>query len=242
MLRHRTVGDVMTRDVVTVEPTTPFKEIVRLMDGFGISGLPVVDEGDRPVGVVTQADLLVKEAHPEVEPNSPWLELPGPRTERRKATGQVATELMSRPAVTVRADVTLAEAARRMAEAGVKRLLVVDDKGRLAGIVSREDMLEVFLRPDEDIREEVVERVIVREWCMNPSRFVVRVRDGVVSLQGQIERRSLIPALVRTIRGVDGVVAVDARLTWDWDDTAMQSRARFAPSLAAMDPAPPLRW
>jgi CBS domain-containing protein len=219
MTRHKMVGDVMTRDVVTVEPTTTFKEIVRLMDGYGISGVPVVDGDNRPVGVVTQADLLVKEAHPEVEPDAPVFELPGHRLERRKATGQVASELMSKPPVTVRAGAGLVEAARRMAEAGVKRLIVVDDKDRLAGIVSREDMLAVFLRPDAEIRAEIVDQVILHEWLMDPIRFVVRVHDGVVSLQGQIERRSLIPLLIRTIRGVDGVVAVDARLGWDWDDT-----------------------
>jgi CBS domain-containing protein len=219
MTCHKTVGDVMTRDVVTVEPTTTFKEIVRLMDGYGISGVPVVDGDNCPVGVVTQADLLVKEAHPEVETDVPMFERPGHRLERRKATGQVALELMSRPPVPVRADAGLVQAARRMAEARVKRLIVVDDKDRLAGIVSREDLLEVFLRPDAEIREEIVDQVILHEWLMDPIRFVVRVRDGVVSLRGQIERRSLIPLLIGTVRGVDGVVAVDTRLGWDWDDT-----------------------
>ena len=237
MTRHMTVRDVMTTDVVTVEPTDPFKQLIRLMDRHGISGLPVVDAGGRPLGVVTQRDLLVKEAHPELEPVSPLLELRGRRAERRKATGQVASELMSRPAVTVRADEALAGAARRMVQAGVKRLVVVDDEGRVAGIVSRRDMLEAFLRPDEAIQDDIVRRVILREWMMDPQRFSVRVRDGVVSLQGRVERRSLLPLLVSSVRAVDGVVAVEDRLTWDWDDTATERAARLlAPGLIA--PAP----
>jgi CBS domain-containing protein len=219
MTRHRTVADVMTSDVVTAEPDTTFKELARLMDGYGISGLPVVAGDGHPIGVVTRTDLLVKEGHPELEPTGPLFELPSHRAQRRKASGQVASELMTAPPVTVRAGTRLARAARRMADAEVKRLLVVDDEGRLIGIVSREDMLLVFLRADEEIRDEIVDRVILHDWLMDPDRFVVRVRDGVVSLQGRIERRSLIPSLIRVIRGVDGVVAVDARLSWDADDT-----------------------
>ena len=220
MTRHRTVEDVMTTDVVTVEPITTFKEIVRLMDGFGISGVPVVDDQDRPLGVVTQADLLVKEAHPELGPYGPRFERAGSLLQRRKATGQVAAELMTSPAVTIRRGAGLAEAARRMADAGIKRLVVVDGHGRVAGILSREDMLEVFLRPDQEIRDEILHRLIVREWMMDPVRFVLRVNEGVVSLKGQIERRSMIPDFLRSIRAVDGVVAVDAHLTWDSDDSA----------------------
>jgi CBS domain-containing protein len=224
MTRHRTVGDAMTRDVVTVEPTTTFKEIVKLMDGFGISGLPVVDADDRPVGVVTEADMMIKEAHPELGPDGPSSESASHRIERRKATGQVASELMSRPPVGIGPDAGLVEAARRMAQAGVKRLLVVDEHGKLAGILSREDLLEVFLRPDAQIRDEIVHQVILRQWGMDPDRLVVRVEGGVVQLQGRIECRSLIPELTRAIRQVDGVVAVDARLGWDRDDTGTGER------------------
>jgi CBS domain-containing protein len=220
MSRHRTVADVMTIDVVTVEPTAPFKEIVRTMDGFGVSGLPVVGLDDRPVGVVTQADLLVKEAHLETRPHHPLFELHTHKVERRKAAGQVATDLMSCPAITISADASLVEAARLMARTRINRLLVTDDNGRLTGIVSREDMLEVFLRPDAEIRDEIVHDVIHGDWMMDPSRFDVAVREGVVSLQGRVERRSHVPALAAAVGAVDGVIGVDTRLTWDEDDLA----------------------
>jgi CBS-domain-containing membrane protein len=220
MSRHRTVSDIMTRNVVTVEPTASFKEIARLMDGFGISGLPVVGLDERPAGVVTEADLLMKEAHPAAGAQSPhMIELPRHRSERRKAVGLVASELMTSPAVTVGRDASLAEAARLMTTAGVKRLVVVDDRGRLAGIVSREDMIGVFLRPDADIREEIVDDVIQHDWMMDARRFTVTVLDGVVSLQGRVERRSLIEPLAAAVAAVDGVIAMDTRLTWDEDDT-----------------------
>jgi CBS domain-containing protein len=228
MSRHRTVADVMTSDVVTVEPTTPFKELVRKMDGFGISGLPVVGLDDRPVGVVTQADLLAKEAHLEARPHHPLFELHAHKAERRKATGQVASDLMSRPAITISADASLVEAARHMARTRVKRLLVTDDIGRLTGIVSREDMLEVFLRPDAEIRDEIVHDVIKDDWMMDPTRFDIAVRDGVVSLQGRVERRSHVPALAAAVGAVDGVIGVDIRLTWDADDLSQYPLATFS--------------
>jgi CBS-domain-containing membrane protein len=226
MKRHMTVADAMTSDVVAVTETASFKEIVRLLDASGIGGVPVVDTHRRPIGVVTEGDLIVKEGHPEVEPDGPLLELPAHRAERRRATASTAGELMSPAPRTIRPDATLREAARAMASARISRLLVVDENGRLTGILSRRDLLGCFLRSDEEIRDEILNQLILRELFMDPGRFVVRVEDGRVSVQGQIERRSLIPILERSIRHVEGVVSVEARLGWDWDDTELHHEVR----------------
>ena len=120
--------------------------------------------------------------------------------------------------VSIGPEATAAETARRMHTAAVKRLPVVDRRGRLVGIVSRGDLLKVFDRSDAAIRREIIEDVIVGEFTMAPSRFFLHVTDGVVVLQGRVERRSLLPYLVRAVQGVEGVVRVENRLAYDLDD------------------------
>jgi CBS domain-containing protein len=212
------VRDMMTTEVVTVEPSTPFKEIVARLAARRVSAVPVVDTDGTVLGVVSEADLLLKEEHADAEPGVPLVWTRRHRIERGKAAGAVAEELMTVPPVTTRPTATIAEAARRMHAAGVKRLPVVDGDGRLLGIVSRADLLKVFARPDEAIRREVLDEVILREFMMDPSRFFLHVHDGVVSLQGAVERRSLVPYLLRAVQGVEGVVRVENRLTYDVDD------------------------
>jgi CBS domain-containing protein len=212
------VRDVMTTEVVAVQPWTPFREIVDRLAERRISAAPVLDADGRVLGVVTEADLLLKQEHPDLELNVPLVWSRRRRLEREKAAAVVAGKLMTAPAVTVLPTATVTEAARRMHAAGVKRLPVVDEAGRLVGIVSRADLLKVFTRPDNAIRREIMEDVIVGDFMMAPSRFFIHVDDGVVVLQGRVERRSLIPYLVRTVHGVEGVVRVEDRLTFDVDD------------------------
>jgi len=212
------VRDVMTTEVVAVQPWTPFREIVDRLAEHRISAAPVLDADGRVLGVVTEADLLLKQEHPDLELNVPLVWSRRRRLEREKAAAVVAGKLMTTPAVTVLPTATVTEAARRMHAAGVKRLPVVDEAGRLVGIVSRADLLKVFTRPDNAIRREIMEDVIVGDFMMAPSRFFIHVDDGVVVLQGRVERRSLIPYLVRTVHGVEGVVRVEDRLTFDVDD------------------------
>ena len=179
------------------------------------------------LGVVTEADLLLKQGYPDLEANVPLLWSRHRRREREKAAAAEAGKLMTAPAVTVPSTATVAEAARRLHAAGVKRLPVVDETDRLVGIVSRADLLTVFTRPDQAIRSELRDDVIVADLMMAPSRFFIHVDDGVVVLQGKVERRSLIPYLVRAVHAVEGVVRVEDRLTFDLDDrdagTAMAS-------------------
>ena len=119
---------------------------------------------------------------------------------------------------TVPPTATVTEAARRMHTARVKRLPVVDESGQLLGIVSRGDLLKVFTRPDEAIRSEIIDEVIVGDLMMNPSRFLIHVDDGVVVLEGNAETSSLIPYLVRAVHQVEGVVRVENKLSFDVDD------------------------
>jgi hypothetical protein len=88
--------------------------------------------------------------------------------------------------------------------------------------VSRADLLEVFLRPDEEIRTEITQDLIGRRMLMEPGRFQVNVDDGVVTLEGRCELRSMVPILTKLVYGVDGVVHVDERLDWDVDNMQLR--------------------
>jgi CBS domain-containing protein len=212
------VKDLMTTQVVTVGPATPFKEIVARLAEQRVSAVPVVDDGGLVLGVVSEADLLLKEEFPDPDQDIPLFWTKRRRLERDKAAASTARDLMSVALVSISPDATVAEAARRMHCANIKRLPVIGQGGRLVGIISRGDLLRVFNRPDRSIRREIMDEVIVGEFMMDPNRFFIHVDDGVVVLQGRVERRSLIPYLVRAVHGVEGVVRVETRLTSDIDD------------------------
>ena len=215
----RTVENVMTRDVVCAREDTPYKELVELLATRRVSAVPVVDDRRHVLGIVSGADLLLKQEKP-ARRLTQLLSARRRRRERAKARATVAAKLMSQPAITVDTGATLTEAARRLHAAGVKRLPVVDVVGRLVGIVSRVDLLKMFLRSDEELHQEIVEDVIFGDLFMSPNRFDVDVQDGVVVLQGQCERRSLIPSVVRAVASVEGVVRVVNRLGYEIDDLA----------------------
>jgi len=218
---RRRVKDVMTADVAYVREGAPYKELVRLLAERRVSALPVVDVNRNVIGIVSEADLLLKQQHPADSFQRFLLEGKRRRLERAKARGGTAADLMSKPAITVWPDATVAEAARLLRMHLIKRLPVTDPLGRLVGIVSRSDLLSVFLRPDDEIRREILEEVIFSELGMGPDRFDVTVREGVVTLQGTCERRSLVQVVVRAVAAVEGVVRVDNRLGYDLDDTPM---------------------
>jgi len=217
-MMQRKVKDVMTAEVAYARRDTPYKELVRLLAERRVSALPVVDEQRQVVGIVSEADLLVRQQHPANHFQRYFLERKRERLEHAKAHGTTAARLMTYPAVTVGPQASVAEAARLLRKHLVKQLPVVDPDGRLVGIVSRADVLKVFLRPDEELRQEILEEVIFSELLMGPSRFQVDVHHGVVTLQGRCERRNLIPVLVRAVESVEGVVRVDNRLGYDTDD------------------------
>ena len=215
-MQHRTVADLMTHDVVRARPDTPFKEIVELLADNDITAVPVVDELDHPLGVVSEADLLRKcTAQSEALSRTPVPHLEA--WERAKAEGARAEELMSAPAVCARPEWTVVEAARLMAVRNVKRLPVVDEADRLKGIVSRGDLLRIFLRRDDAIRDEIVRDVLQRTLRLAPSDVTVEVDEGQVTLRGSVEGSSLIPIIERLCHNVDGVVSVSAHLGYRFD-------------------------
>ncbi|MDW4911080.1 CBS domain-containing protein [Streptomyces sp. ADMS] len=205
------VSDVMTHTVAAVGHGAAFKEIVQLMQDRKVSALPVVEGGGRVVGVVSEADLLPKEEFRDSDPDR-YTQLRR-LSDLEKAGAVTAEELMTSPALTVRPDATLAQAARTMARAKVKRLFVVDAAGRLKGVVSRADLLKVFLRTDEEIAGEVRRDVVSCLFPVPDSSVRVHVRDGVVELVGQVRDTSLVPVAARLVRAVEGVVDVRFDLT-----------------------------
>ncbi|WP_435642392.1 CBS domain-containing protein [Streptomyces sp. H49] len=217
-MHHRTVEELMTRDVVRARQDTPFKELARLLEENDITAVPVVDELDRPVGVVSEADLLRKSAD-QADPADlspvPHLEA----EERARAEGVRAEEVMSAPAVCARPEWTVVEAARLMERRHVKRLPVVDEADRLVGVVSRADLLRVFLRRDEAIREEINRDLLRGTLLLDPRDVTAEVRDGRVTLTGIVEFRTQIRVIEQLCRGVDGVVSVSGNLTFRTDDT-----------------------
>jgi CBS domain-containing protein len=215
---HSLVKDLMTTPVVTVGPETPFKQIVARLAEHRVSAVPVVSDAGLVLGVVSEADLLLKEEHPDPDADLPLLWTRRRRAEHDKAAATTARDLMTIALVYISPDATAAQAARRLHTAGVKRLPVMDNRGQLVGIISRGDLLKVFNRPDATIRREILDEVIVGEFMMDPDRFFIQVHQGVAVLEGRVERRSLLPLLVRAVHGVEGVVQVEDRLAYDLDD------------------------
>jgi CBS-domain-containing membrane protein len=201
---NATVRDVMTRRVVSVREDASFKEMADMLRRTRISAFPVIDSANRVIGVVSEADLLVKEAV-QATGTSIIAALRHVR-EEDKANGVTAADLMTRPAITIGPDASVAEAARTLYDRRIKRLPVVDAAGRLLGIVSRADVLAVFSRPDEEIRDEIAHRVL-------PEDFKVTVRDGIVTISGQPQSEQATRTLLDQVRHVQGVVAVRDRFS-----------------------------
>jgi CBS domain-containing protein len=211
-VKTTTVQGVMTASVVAVREDADFKEIVTAMRSRRISAFPVLDAADRVIGVVSEADLLAKEATPG--PPRGLVRLAWRLTERSKATGVTAAEIMTKPAVTIRENAAVADAARLMQSRRVKQLPVVGDDGRLRGIVSRADVLSVFERPDAEIRDEVAKGIVAAEFGLDPELLAVTVRSGIVTVTGPVERRADALGLLGAIRHAEGVVGVRDRLSY----------------------------
>ncbi|MFE2912419.1 CBS domain-containing protein [Kitasatospora indigofera] len=210
-MTRRTVRDVMTRDVVRVAPATGFRAIVELLQEYGITAVPVVDEDDRPVGIVSEADLLRTQSAQEDPARLQPPPATGPDRPDRPGAAATAQQLMTSPAVCVEPGSSVVAAARLMSGRHVKRLPVVDEEGRLAGLVSRGDLLKVFLRDDLAIRQDIVEEVLSQVEGVSPAAVGVEVAQGRVVLSGTIEPAYLVPVVLRLCRSVDGVVSVTDR-------------------------------
>ncbi|MCX4807581.1 CBS domain-containing protein [Streptomyces sp. NBC_01214] len=216
-MSHRTVADVMTRNVATAAPEASLKTVARSLDDNGVSALPVVDTRHHPIGIVSEADLLRRQAGlPDTEGRDP-MRAAAPM-DRASMGARTAGDLMSTPVLTARPEWGIVETARFLHERGVKRLPVVDETGTLVGIVSRTDLLRPMLRRDDAIRDEIVDDVLGRTLRITPGGVAVDVSEGVVSLSGRVEERSTIPVVERLCRSVDGVVSVDQALGYAVDD------------------------
>jgi CBS domain-containing protein len=214
------VRDVMKSPVVSVRRETPLKEVARLLVEHRISGMPVVDDADRVVGVVSEEDFLARAAG--VEPvrhralSWAWTGAPDSRAvEKLHAT--TAGEAMTSPAVTIAADRPLSEAAARMAKSDVNRLPVVDDE-RLVGIVTRADIVRAFARTDEELLGIVGEHLRAVDGLQ-----VLSVQDGIVKLAGTVASESLARTARHVAEQTEGIVGVDdSELSWDPNPPALE--------------------
>ncbi|MBR7825640.1 CBS domain-containing protein [Actinospica sp. MGRD01-02] len=214
-MKNRIVRDVMTPAdrVVTVRPDTSYKAVAELLSLHRISGVPVLGPTGRVIGVVTESDLLAK----EIRANGP---IPGtsalhrkPPEDLDKARALTAVQLMTSPAITAGPREGAATAAARMEMRGIRRMPVVDESGLLLGIVSRSDLLQPYLRRDEEIRDDV-NALLGDQFGYVPDRWTVAVRDGVVSLRGELRTRGDAHAIRACVRRIDGVVAVEDELVY----------------------------
>ena len=205
------VKDVMTSRVIWVKKDATFREMAVALRDHRVSAFPVIDDDGKVIGVVSEADMLTKEALVDE------LGIFGGILHRRdqaKARGIIAGDLMTTAVVAVRPGDTVEHAAKLMYDRGVKRLPVTDESGHLVGIISRADVLSVFARTDEDIRKEITGEVLLGEFLTDPRTLDVAVKDGIVTLAGVPETSESGHEIVRRIRHVQGVVAVRDRLTY----------------------------
>ncbi len=212
------VKDVMTTRVVAVRKDASFKDIAALLTEYRVSAFPVVDDEGKVIGVVSEADLLSKEALVAAlgDQAARLGRGAGPpyHGEFAKAAAVIAADLMTKPPVVVTPDEPVTSAARLMYHGRVKRLPVVGEDGQLAGIVSRADVLSVYTRPDEEIREEIRKNVILNGFFADPDRFTVTVSSGIVTLEGDPETTARGREIVAEAWHVEGVVSVRDRLAY----------------------------
>ena len=221
------LSEVMTGNPVAVGPETPLKDVAAILLEHRISGVPVIGERLEVLGVVSEADIIVKEAGPDPRDRRliSWL-LGGRYVDRERIAAHTAAEAMGSPAITVTERQTVADAARVMTDLGIKRLPVVDDDGALIGIVTRTDLVRAFTRSDDEIEREIRE-LLETLWLDEPG-LQLRIERGEVELTGEMRRRSDAEVLVRLTRRVPGVVDVHSTVRWEWDDgrPAWERRAR----------------
>lgn len=207
----RLVRDVMTADVVVAAPTTPFKEVARLLAEHRVSALPVMAGDGRLLGVVSEADLLRKEELPPLarDPAPGWgVRAARRRTATAKAAALVAEDLMTAPAVTVAETATMAEAARTLHGRQVRQAPVVDGDGRLVGIVSRSDLLRPYLTDDTELAASIISQVLDARLGLPWGAVRVEASHGVVTLSGAVRGPAQARSLVEAVGRFDGVVGV----------------------------------
>lgn len=221
-----TVRDVMTRSVLSVRPDAPLKEVARELIEHRISGLPVVDDAGRIVGVISEGDLLAKEQRRDAVHHRPLARLFGESAETRslmaKAEASTAGEAMTSPAITIDALQSVDAAATLMIQRKINRLPVTEG-GKLVGIVTRSDVVSTFARSDDDLAEVIRNDVLRHTLWRDPDTFRVSVTDGVASISGEVERRSTATILENMVKMVPGIVSVKADIKWTLDDRDIEA-------------------
>jgi len=216
------VRDIMTTDPVKVTADTRLKEAARLMVRHRVSGLPVVDEGGKLIGILSEGDFIRREAGRDRPHGVSLLDAVFGEGELQPVGAETVAEIMTRSVVTITPEATVGEAARVMGRRNVKRLPVVDLDGDLIGIVSRADVVGAFTKPDDVIEDEVREDVIRRLLFLDPELVQVVVNDGVVTLGGELENRSEAHLLEELARRIAGVVRVESHLRYKVDDRKLE--------------------
>jgi len=207
-----TVRDIMSTHVMAVRKNASFKEIAAMLREQRVSAFPVLDDDDKVIGVVSEADLMAKEVLRDAAPGMPGGILGDREQAKAKAEGVTAAELMTAPPVTIDPDASVPHAARLMYDRRVKRLPVIAEDGRLIGILTRSDVLRVFSRSDEEIRRELMEDVIAGTALTASARLTVTVKDGVVTITGAPETAAAGRDIIDAARHVEGVIAVRDQL------------------------------
>jgi CBS domain-containing protein len=209
------VKDVMSTHVIAVRQIASYKEMAAMLHSQRLSAFPVIDDDNKVIGVVSETDLLPKEALEGSMPRT--MQGLAPQRVRSQVNGVTAADLMSQPAVTIGPDETVTSAARLMYDRRVKRLPVVDDDGTLIGIVTRSDVLTVYGKPDPQIADEISKDLILGTFRCDPARFTVTVKDGIVTIEGTPEATQIGLDIIDAARHMEGVVAVRDRLTYPAD-------------------------
>jgi CBS-domain-containing membrane protein len=207
-----TVKDVMSTHVIAVSRSAQYKEMAEMLHSQRLSAFPVIDDDNKVIGVVSETDLLTKEALEGSVPRT--MEGMTRQRVRAQVNGITAAELMSKPAVTIGPDETVTAAARLMYNRRVKRLPVVSDDGTLIGIVTRSDVLTVYSKPDLEIQGEISKDLILGTFHCDPARFTVTVKDGIVTIEGTPKTTQVGLDIIDAARHMEGVVAVRDRLTY----------------------------
>jgi CBS-domain-containing membrane protein len=206
-----TVKDVMSTHVIAVRKIAAYKEIAATLHSQRVSAFPVIDDDNKVIGVVSETDLLTKEALEGTVPEV--LQSLTRQRVRSQVNAVTAADLMTRPAVTIGPDEPVSRAARLMYSKRVKRLPVVSEDGTLIGIVTRSDVLSVYSRPDAAIGHEITTGLILDTLLCDPDRFTVTVKDGIVTIAGTPETTQVGQRIIDAIRHMEGVVAVRDRLS-----------------------------
>jgi CBS domain-containing protein len=213
------VSELMTKDVVTVEPETSLKDVAAVLATKRISGVPVASADGRVLGIVSEADIVVVEqGAARVHGRLLGWVLSGGNAEAMRLNARTAGDAMTTPAITISAGADVSLAARRMTDAGIKRLPVVGKNDELVGIVTRSDLVRAFARSDEELTHEI--RGIIRGglWADHPELVDVQVKNGDVTLGGTVDRRSDEELLRLFVARIPGVVGVRSYVEWVWDD------------------------